>query len=605
MVQTWTVPPDQSDHGSASSSSPFSSPSSSSNEDFGADPTKTATYKIRTRTQDDPMAVSPLQLRMSSTRHWTETLPNRNGEATYRQRETDTATRIRRRVDENAPPLFTSMSGVEGRRPTSTLRGAFERIVLDEPIDTTNPSRRFMAKGSKRVVFDHLPQSPREDAQPDFGVARSPTPKPKAPRSWGQKAKVDSKWLSHHIDLPPPPEAPLESRPQRLVQDVDALDYENALESEWDPSGSIQISTSPRLRNYPSAPPTSGMSLALKRLENVESQMRKEQGVLQLRAANANVDKHRESDVKAEDADMEGQKATEIPRILAGRKRQHFATKAKEMLVEPTTDPKRQAMGTEIIPSTLPQSPRHEASPSKPLLLEESNNPSTENAHKYDGLPQKNPPYANHPSEPPTTLTNDTKLATSTSRYYPASSKDPSKGHVPATQVMPTKRKIVNTATPASAAQDVRQILEEIVAETGGVDSEDAPLMAQTSGKLLNVLASIKDSKKEIESMEHNVTVTVPVAPIDNAPIYVMIRLPRLWRVTCESWKGWELTWLGLILMLLTAWALLEDQACASYCRVDTLGYWETVPYDAPNFGHALPYIVKKGLAWLGSLLTS
>ncbi len=170
----------------------------------------------------------------------------------------------------------------------------------------------------------------------------------------------------------------------------------------------------------------------------------------------------------------------------------------------------------------------------------------------------------------------------------------------------------INTAKRDSAAEDVRRILRE-----ARDSSDDESIISRINVKLGRGLGSIREAQSGISRLEESVALSanniqMPITsgasysssppPPSPALIAITVSIPRLWRTGLNTWRGWEFTWPGFLLLWFMIWFVLEDQACTRYCPVETLGYWEPINPWAPEFGRAIWYVIEEWLGWKHSI---
>ncbi|KAI9738913.1 MAG: hypothetical protein M1818_005226 [Claussenomyces sp. TS43310] len=178
---------------------------------------------------------------------------------------------------------------------------------------------------------------------------------------------------------------------------------------------------------------------------------------------------------------------------------------------------------------------------------------------------------------------------------------------------------LLNTAKLASVQDDLRDILAEIARDDNDnadpADADAGSVLDRLGKRLRHNLSSIRDAKAGLRRLETQVAVAAPPLSLSpplrpspppsqqqqqQQPVYLQLPLPHLWQ---RSRVGFfRLTPCGLALLGAALWLLAEDTACASYCRLDALGYWEPVNPHAPAFGWALVYALGQFLQWLSAL---
>lgn len=208
----------------------------------------------------------------------------------------------------------------------------------------------------------------------------------------------------------------------------------------------------------------------------------------------------------------------------------------------------------------------------------------------------------------------------------------------------------INTAKPASVADDLRRIQQEVEIEDSTLDSFDALLKAdeaastdipnnkivlepvidleydehgrslskkarqrriekmqldRMSQSIKNTSSSIRDARHGIERLEEQVSSAVPHNSKSDDTLYVKIPVPRLW-ISRPPPKpgmkpGWKFTWLGLILTIFFGWYLSESIMCSQFCHPDysTVNTWQ--PSD-PFFPWAIPTKLDQ---WTGEVVST
>ncbi len=212
---------------------------------------------------------------------------------------------------------------------------------------------------------------------------------------------------------------------------------------------------------------------------------------------------------------------------------------------------------------------------------------------------------------------------------------------------------IINTATPASVAEDLRFIAKEEQYEDSTLDDFENmlesdvtthlidnmtnlanpvdleyderghPLSAEVrerrlerlrldrmNQQLKNTSFSIRDAKHGIERLEQQVASSFTSTPVLDDQVYLQINLkipvPRLivstpidrnggrfgWR------RGWKFTWVGLIMFLFGLWYVAESAMCSVYChpKQSSRNTWQ--PSD-PFFPWAIPTKLDQ---WTGNV---
>lgn len=212
--------------------------------------------------------------------------------------------------------------------------------------------------------------------------------------------------------------------------------------------------------------------------------------------------------------------------------------------------------------------------------------------------------------------------------------------------------RLLNTANPASVADDLREIQQEAQIEDSTLDDFDEllamedddsdpnsttimepvvdlekdergrPLSEQERERriealtyerlnigLKNGLLSIRDAKRGIERLEDRVSSSpdpaaqsiqsnklgkASIASYEpNALVYIAIPIPRLWIWDSTKRWGMRLTWLGLIVGLIFSWITAETVTCEFICRPEyaTTNNWR--PGD-PEWGMAVPTLIDR-----------
>jgi hypothetical protein len=213
---------------------------------------------------------------------------------------------------------------------------------------------------------------------------------------------------------------------------------------------------------------------------------------------------------------------------------------------------------------------------------------------------------------------------------------------------------LINTATPASVAEDLRSIAMEEQYEDSILDEFEGMLESDSTKHLMNnttILApiidleyderghplsaegrerrlerlrldrmnqqlkntsySIRDAKHGIERLEHQVaSASFTSTPVLDDQVYIQINLkipvPRLVVSTPVDhnrgrfgWRrNWKFTWVGLLLFLFGLWYVTESAMCSVYChpKQSSRNTWQ--PSD-PFFPWAIPTKIDQ---WTGSI---
>lgn len=216
---------------------------------------------------------------------------------------------------------------------------------------------------------------------------------------------------------------------------------------------------------------------------------------------------------------------------------------------------------------------------------------------------------------------------------------------------------LINTATPASVAEDLRSIAMEEQYDDSTLDEFDAMLESGATAKQLmnnttildpildleydergqplsteererrlerlrldrmnqqlkNTSSSIRDARHGIERLEHQVaSVNTTPTPVLGDQLYLTINLkipvPRLIVTTppaqnrgrfASIWeRNWKFTWLGLILFIIGLWYITESAMCSVYChpKQSSRNTWQ--PTD-PFFPWAIPTKINQ---WTGDI---
>jgi hypothetical protein len=221
-----------------------------------------------------------------------------------------------------------------------------------------------------------------------------------------------------------------------------------------------------------------------------------------------------------------------------------------------------------------------------------------------------------------------------------------------------SKPALINTASRASPADDLRKIAMEEQYEDSTLDEFDAMLesdataiqlmnSANLSGpivdleyderghhlsneererrierlrldrmnqQLKNTSFSIRDARHGIERLEHQVaSATLTPTPVLDGQLYVHINLkipvPRLVVSTPTQNRGrfaglwgrnWKFTWLGLILFIFGLWYVMESAMCSFYCHPTQSSRNTWHPSD-PFFPYAIPTKLNQWTGKIGS----
>ena len=208
---------------------------------------------------------------------------------------------------------------------------------------------------------------------------------------------------------------------------------------------------------------------------------------------------------------------------------------------------------------------------------------------------------------------------------------------------------LINTAKPASAAEDLRRIRLEAQVEDSTLDDFDAILDAEaaTEGQttilepvldlqyderglplsekeierrierltldrmnqsLKATSTSIRDARHGIERLEEQVSSKfIKIGQPDDGTMYINMKIPvpKLY-ISKPSQKfgikrGWTFTWFGLIAFLFFLWYLCESAMCSQFCHpvASNKNTWQ--PSD-PFFPWAIPTKLDQ---WTGEVVSS
>lgn len=273
--------------------------------------------------------------------------------------------------------------------------------------------------------------------------------------------------------------------------------------------------------------------------------------------------------------------------------------------------------------------------------------PSTRRSRKSRSI---SPTYemVNEINDLPTSSNNNTQRSSSRNSAARAEERAAQSSRNTSSQPEITKQRtsrpvLINTAIPASVAEDLRSIAMEEQYEDSTLDDfenmleSDAtthlnnttiiapiidleyderghPLSAEErerrierlrldrmNQQLRNTSFSIRDAKHGIERLEHQVasaTYTPTPYLTDQAYIHINIKIPVPRLIVTNpieqnrgrfGWRRtWKFTWIGLILFLFGLWYIVESAMCGVYChpKQSTRNTWQ--PSD-PFFPYALP----------------
>lgn len=162
-------------------------------------------------------------------------------------------------------------------------------------------------------------------------------------------------------------------------------------------------------------------------------------------------------------------------------------------------------------------------------------------------------------------------------------------------------RHVINTARPASAAEDVQRLIAEMQATNPRMDNVSGDFLALNE-KLQTSLASIRESKMSIDNLEAQVkeqTADIKMALPHDVTEYVVLRKPQIWKG--PGWLDFSAWAWALILLFL--WINLEDLAHTLYGFQPSLGYYEPIDPTRPDWGLALPWVMKRAARGLVSWL--
>lgn len=159
-------------------------------------------------------------------------------------------------------------------------------------------------------------------------------------------------------------------------------------------------------------------------------------------------------------------------------------------------------------------------------------------------------------------------------------------------------RKLINTAKPAHAADDIASIIannsEEKFQKQEIADIE----------KLRHSLAHIQESKQGIEALEARLTLATQSLSVEDKPVeravstgdsnWIALRIPKLWKTSKNARLGFRFTILFWILAILCVVAMIEDYAwtCVGYSPV--MSYWEPIDPTRPKWGYATIWVIKR-----------
>lgn len=229
----------------------------------------------------------------------------------------------------------------------------------------------------------------------------------------------------------------------------------------------------------------------------------------------------------------------------------------------------------------------------------------------------------------------------------------------PPVAVPQPRRRIMNSAKPTTAAEDLRRLKQEgnyedstfedlgAIIDAGGKAAQDLqakvddldslpalnydekgrPLsdsekqrrlqsltLEKLNQHLRNTSSSIRDARQGIERLEHQVSSTTwEIGRERDDRIYLQIPVPRLWVRVPPSTnpdkpqrkRKWKLTWLGFFLSFFTSWYFAESVMCDIYCYPKYSSY----PIYNNNWTRPDPYfpwvIPTKIDHWSGDIFSS
>jgi len=217
-------------------------------------------------------------------------------------------------------------------------------------------------------------------------------------------------------------------------------------------------------------------------------------------------------------------------------------------------------------------------------------------------------------------------------------------------------RTVINTARPASAAEDIAELQGQLqdqtlddfanfVAEAASDHETDPPnekendILSRINRSMKKTSSSIRDARQGIERLEQQVSSSVAAASknpsnietletklaqleqrvigagiaIRSSPddpdmkmhLNLKLPFPKLWRYTSKSRldarRNWKLTWSGLLLAAFFTWLMVETATCATYChpKESFVNNWS---HTDPFFPWALPTKLDQ---WTGGLFSS
>lgn len=205
------------------------------------------------------------------------------------------------------------------------------------------------------------------------------------------------------------------------------------------------------------------------------------------------------------------------------------------------------------------------------------------------------------------------------------------------------KRNVINTARPASAAEDVLKLQGQLQDNTlddfanitaGSFSDREVDPLEENENEILNRInksmkmtsSSIRDARLGIERLEQQVsssgmtasknpsnieTLEAKVAQLEqqvtgasvairstpdesnlNIHLNLKFRVPKLWtynaKLRPDARRNWKLTWIGFFLVTFFTWLMVETATCAKYChpKESSVNNWS---YSDPFFPWAIP----------------
>lgn len=158
-------------------------------------------------------------------------------------------------------------------------------------------------------------------------------------------------------------------------------------------------------------------------------------------------------------------------------------------------------------------------------------------------------------------------------------------------------RRLINTAKPARAADDIATIMA-----SNGDDSPCTTTSAKVDARLKHSLAHIQESKQGIEAIESRLSIITGLPHKSNDTIndassgsnWTTLQIPKLWTKSSTARLGLQFTNFFWILLALFVIANVEDYAWSRYGYMPALSHWEPIDPTRPHWGYATIWVLKR-----------